>query len=324
MQKSIVIGSKRKSEIFEHLLISFPDMQLVGYIDPDDAHNFSMLGEFIMALDFGKKADVFFIDRSVNNLPYNFIANLVKLGKHLFFDGYVNWESGSWSEIAKYASESGSIIHFGHTLYNKPLFTSAIHLVKRPRLIKIEKYCLAPKSGEFSMWLFNHLFQEIDLVLRVMNNPIRSIHARPMFLFGTQTDLLNIQIEFANDAVAVVNLGRAIEPNTHNFQIYQQDKLFSIDFQQNQLFEFRAANNLQQLTLAEELDLESPDDSLHSNLVKIERTIMLFDVWKMELRNFIENIEKNLTPMSHIDHVQNTAEVCEQIIEKIQRKYQEV
>jgi hypothetical protein len=324
MHNSILIGSKRKSEIFENLLANSGNFNLLGFIDPDDTSNYNFLGDFIVAMEYAQKADVFFVDRAVEALPFDLIANLVKFGKHIFFDGYRHWEFGSWESLQKYSTESGSIIQFSHILHNKPLFTSAAQLVKKPRFIKIEKYCVPPVNGKLSLWFFQHLFQEIDLVLRTINSTVRSIHARPIFLFGNQADLLNIQLEFSNDAIAVISVGRAVEPGTFTMNIYQKDRLFSVDFTDNTLKEFRTLENSNQLTLHEELSNDVSESSDFKQLVKIDRVVMPFDIWKMEIRNFQENIEKRLTPISSIDNGYEVTFLIEQIIERIQRKYQEV
>mgnify|MGYP003337929660 FL=1 len=68
MLKSVVIGSKRKVEIFEHLFATVHGFDLVGYVDPDDSQNVSMVGEFLFALEIANMGDVFFVDRHVKNL----------------------------------------------------------------------------------------------------------------------------------------------------------------------------------------------------------------------------------------------------------------
>ena len=59
MRKSVVIGSKRKAEIFEHLLSTVDGFELVGFVDPDDNSNYNMLGEMMFALEIAALGDVF-------------------------------------------------------------------------------------------------------------------------------------------------------------------------------------------------------------------------------------------------------------------------
>ncbi len=318
MRKSVVIGSKRKAEIFEHLLSTVDGFELVGFVDPDDNSNYNMLGEMMFALEIAALGDVFFIDRHVKSLPFEIICHLVKLGKHIFFDGYRNFNAGEMEQLLKYKRESGVVVQIGNILHNKPLFTSALQLVKKPRYIKLEKHCHPPLLGQFNEWIHQHLFQEIDLIQRTMQSRIRSISARPMFLFGTQTDLLNIHLEFDNDAIAQISAGRAMEPGTYTLKIFQQDRLFLLNFTNNELIEYRTAEQTEQLSLS--ADFDHPE--LPPELIRIDRQIMPFDTWKMELRNFNENIANNLSPLTHLEHALEVANTCEWAIEKIQRKYQ--
>ncbi|MFM7639821.1 MAG: hypothetical protein ACKO67_08865 [Bacteroidota bacterium] len=320
MRKAVIIGSKRKAEIFEHLLNTVEGFELVGFIDPDDSDNYSMLGEMMFALEIAALGDVFFIDRHVKNLPFDVICHLVKLGKHLFLDGYRPLNTGEIEQLQKYRTESGVIIQIGNVLHNKPLFTSALQLVKKPRYIKLEKHCHPPVAGEFADWMHINLFQEIDLIQRTMSSRVRSISARPMFLFGKQTDLLNIHLEFDNDAIAQISAGRAMEPGTYGLKIFQQDRLFLLNFSNHELIEYRTAAQTDQLSLS--ADFDHPE--LPPELIKIERQVMPFDTWKMELRNFLENIEKGLTPLTNLEHAMEVCGTCEWAIEKIQRKYQDL
>ena len=320
MRKAVIIGSKRKAEIFEHLLNTVEGFELVGFVDPDDSNNYSMLGEMIFALEIAALGEVFFIDRHVKNLPFEVVCHLVKLGKHLFFDGYRHFNSGELEQLLKFRRESGVVVQIGNVLHNKPLFTSALQLVKKPRYIKLEKHCHPPMAGEFAEWMHTHLFQEIDLIQRTMSSRVRSISARPMFLFGKQTDLLNIHLEFDNDAIAQISAGRAMEPGTYGLKIFQQDRLFLLNFSNHELVEYRNAEHAEQLSLS--ADFDHPE--LPPELIKIERQVMPFDTWKMELRNFHENIAQNLSPLTHLEHALEVCNTCEWAIEKIQRKYQDL
>lgn len=320
MRKSVVIGSKRKAEIFEHLLTAVDGFDLVGFIDPDDISNYNMMGEMMFALEIAALGDVFFIDRHVKSLPFEVICHLVKLGKHLFFDGYRNFNTGQLEQLLKFKRESGVIVQIGNVLHNKPLFTSALQLVKKPRYIKLEKHCHPPQSGEFAEWIHTHLFQEIDIIQRTMFSRVRSISARPMFLFGQQADLLNIHLEFDNDAIAQISAGRAMEPGTYGLKIFQQDRLFHLNFSNNELIEYRSAEHNEQLSLS--ADFDHPE--LPPELIRIDRQIMPFDNWKMELRNFNENILQNLSPLTHLEHALDVGITCEWALDKIQRKYQDL
>jgi hypothetical protein len=321
MKKIIILGSNKSVNEYAALLKDSRDVTLKGYIDPDDSLNYNMFGDFIKILEIIQTGDSFIIGNHVNNLSFDVICQMMKFGKHIFIDGYRNWSSHEIDILQKLRRESETIFQFGNTLYSLPLFTTSLQYLKKPRFVKLEKHCQAPKPGEFNRWIFNQLAQELDLIHRIIDSNIRSISARPMFLFGQHTDLLNIHIEFDNDAICQISLGRAIEENTHKIRVFQQDKLFHIDFHENELTEFRLTSNDEQLSL----DIEAPhNQNDNQQFISIKRNIMPYDVKKMEIRNFFENIDKKLTPLNQLDNLETVANICEVICEKVKRKYQAV
>lgn len=321
MKKIIILGSNKSVDEYAALLKDSRDVNLKGYIDPDDSLNYNMFGDFIKIIEIIQTGDLFIIGNQVNNLSFDVICQMMKFGKHIFIDGYRDWSSHEIEILQKLRRESETIFQFGNTLYSLPLFTTSLQYLKKPRFVKLEKHCQAPKTGEFNRWIFNQLAQELDLINRIVDSNIRSISARPMFLFGEHTDLLNIHIEFDNDAICQISLGRAIEENTHKIRVFQQEKLFHIDFHENELTEFRLTSNEEQLSL----DIAVPNNQQdNQQFISIKRNIMPYDVKKMELRNFFENIDKKLTPLNHLDNLETVANICEIICEKVKRKYQSV
>lgn len=317
--KAVIIGSKRKAEIFQHLLTSFPEFEFSGFYDPDDEANANALGELIYGFELCEKADVFIFDRHIQFIDLALIENFIKMGKHIMLDGFLISNNHAIGRFRQLQSEGQSCFHVANTLQNKPLFTTASQFVRKPRFVKVEKNCNAPKPGEFDQWLFTNLAQELHIVLKIMESGIRNITARPLFLFGNSPDLLNIHIEFDNDSICHISAGRAIETGLHKFRIFQQDRLFHLDFDQNELLEFRPTNPTDQLSIL----LEPEPKEVHE-FIEIPRPVMPFDMWKMEFRNFAENIQKGLTPSVSLDELEWVTSAYNQITSKVQRKYAEV
>jgi hypothetical protein len=111
-----------------------------------------------------------------------------------------------------------------------------------------------------------------------------------------------------------------MEPGTYTLKIFQQDRLYLLNFAANELVEYRTAEQSDQLSLS--ADFDHPE--LPPELIRIDRQIMPFDTWKMELRNFGENINNNLTPLTNLEHALEVTTTCEWAIDKVQRKYQDL
>ncbi len=317
--KSVIFGSERKAEIFNHLFLKTNCFEITGFYDPDDELNFNGLGGLLFTENLLEKADVFVVDRHTSNMDASIIENLIRFGKHILFDGFHHGTDLPVEHFLALQSESRNCIQIANVLHNKPLFTTASQYIRKPRLIKLEKHCPPPAPGEFSSWLFEELGQDLDVLVRVADSEIRNVSARPIFLFGKNPDLLNIHIEFNNDAVCHITAGRAIEPGMHRLRLFQENRVFMLDFPENTLIEYRPADNQQQLNI-----LSDDINENQQELSTIARPVMPFDPWQMELRNFAENIEKNLTPRTCLADWHAVLDLTERITEKVQRRYHEV
>lgn len=320
MKKVILLGSAKSTDAYVNELTRFKDVEVIGFLDPDSEQNQSLFDDFFQFMSLLEKAHVFIVCRDVQHLDFEIIRQMIRFGKHVFVDGFREWSTHEIEEIEKLRFESQVVFQFGNTLYGMPVFTSALNLVKKPRFIKVEKHCPPPKPGTFENWIFEQLSEEFDLVQRLMQSTIRSVSARPMFLFGEDPDLLNIHIEFHNDAICHFSVGRAIDKEVHRIRVYQQDKLLSIDLNGNNLEESRLKGDTEQLSL--DLNFKQSDINNQHEMVTLERHVLLYDRRVKDLTNFFENIDKRLSPLSSLDHLMEVADICEVVCEKVKRRYQ--
>jgi hypothetical protein len=319
MLKTIILGTQRKAEIFQQWLNNSAHFEFCGFYDPDDSANSDVLGRLMYTFELAQKAEVFIIDSSIRNIDTLLLQQLIRTGRHILMDGFVLQNTHDILELSKLQNEGRNCVHIANTLHGKPLFTTAAQYVKKPRFIRIEKSCDAPKPGEFENWFYENLSEELDIMLRISQSNVRHLAARPLFLFGDKPDLLNIHIEFDNDAICHITAGRAIEQGTHKCRVFQQDQLFQLDFTNNSLVEYRPSGNKDQLSI-----LEDDEIKLSGEFTEIIRPIMPYDHWKMELRNFAENIDKNLSPITGLEHMLQVAELSESLVDRVQRRYMEV
>ncbi len=320
MKKVILLGSSQSIQEYTTELTRFKGINVVGFMDPDDSNNKDLFEDFFAMMELIQKGDIFIVGKQVQQLDFEIIRQLIRFGKHVFIDGFREWSSAEVEEIEKLRIESRTVFQFGNTLQGLPIANAALQLINKPRFVKVEKHCSVPKRGKFDTWIFEHISEEFDLLQRIMKSPIRSISARPMFLFGEDPDLLNIHIEFHNDAICHISVGRAIEKNVHRIMVYQKENMLLIDLAENQLNESRLSLSTDQLSLEMEF---YPGETLSSqNRTTTERHISPYNVRKIELQHFIENIDKQQTPNTSLTHLLEVADIVEVVCEKVKRRYQ--
>jgi hypothetical protein len=321
MKKVILLGSSSSVENYHTELQKFKSVEILGYVDPEDPSNKDIFDSFLVLMGIVEKGDIILITKDVRNLDFELIRQIIRFGKHVFIDGFRSWSSSELEDIEKLRYESQTIFHFGNILGSLPITVAATHLISQPRFIKVEKHSVTPDQGFFDHWIFENLSEEMDLVQRLMKSTVRNISAKPMFLFGDKPDLVNIYMEFHNDAICHLSVGQAIEKGAHKMKVYQKETLIEMDFSLNTLNESKNNSSNDQLSLDLEFDL-NPDTSLISqNLITSERHISPFNSRKMELQLFFDAIQKHSHTSSHLSNLIEVTDMVEVICEKVKRRY---
>lgn len=316
MLNTVIIGSERKADFYKHLLETTEGFQMLGYYDIDDPCNYDINGELMHLETLIPLAHIFIFDRHIHSTHSSLIEHGIRHGKHLLFDGFPAFNDEVLYALNRYKDEASSCIHIANVLHNKPLFRTAIPQTKQVRFIKIEKFSASPMPGQLETWFQKTVAQEIDVAMRMINSGVRKVTTRPIFMFGDQPDLLNIQIEFDNDAICTVSVGRALDSGVNTFKVYQRDRYYFIDIASGRILEYQSAENSTQLVIP-----GTEQTTKGQGLVEMERQVMLFDPWKMELRNFKENIEKRLSPLTGAEELKQIAALTKKVSETISRRY---
>lgn len=316
MLKTVIICNEKSAEFYRVLFASQSGFSMLGFYNPDDPRNKDKNGQYLYIQDLIEIANAFILDKDIEADVNEIIISAIKNGKHLFFNGFQSFEPTVLSIYNNLAIESGSCLHIGNVKHNQPLFTAASQFVRKPAYLKLEKYTQAPNLQKFEKWFFENLSQELDLILRIANSSVRHLRVKPLQLFGQQPDLMNIHLEFHNDLNCHVSVGRAVEPNVNKLRIFQQNRILHLDFMEQKLVEYKKQDHSDQLQLLQN-EAGNPNWDFAENV----KDVMPFDAWKMELRNFEENLRLHLHPLTHVQHWIEVAQLAQEMHEKIERRY---
>jgi hypothetical protein len=320
MKKVILLGSAVNIQEYEIELQKLKNIDLLGFLDPDDTSTEDILDRFLTVMNVIEKGDVFIFTRDVKNVDFEVIRQMIRMGKHVFIDGYRIWSTGELEEIEKLRFESQTIFHFGNHLCGLPITVAAMPLVHKPRFIRVEKHSVSPELGCFDSWIFENLSEEINLVQKLMKSMIRNISAKPIFLFGEKPDLVTIYIEFHNDGVCQLSVGQALEKGTHRILVYQKETLIEVDIMNHTLTESKNTIQTDQLSLDFDINIIQ-DQEISQNLVPLERHIAPLNSKKLALQHFFDSITRHSSQPSHLSHLIDVTDMVEVICEKVKRRY---
>ena len=74
------------------------------------------------------------------------------------------------------------------------------------------------------------MIHDLDILLHVVNSPIKSIHASGVSVLSDTPDIANARIEFLNGCVANLTASRMSLKNMRKSRFFQKDSYISVDF----------------------------------------------------------------------------------------------
>lgn len=79
------------------------------------------------------------------------------------------------------------------------------------------------------------MIHDIDIILDVVNSPVKHIDANGVAVLSKDIDLANVRIQFENGCVANVTASRAGMKSERKMRLVQDDAYITIDFQNKKL-----------------------------------------------------------------------------------------
>jgi predicted dehydrogenase len=157
--------------------------------------------------------------------------------------------------------------------------------------------------------VFDLMIHDIDLMLAMVNSPLKEIHGAGFPVLTPQIDIANCRFEFANGCVANLTSSRISITRTRKFRIFCRDSYLSLDL---------AAGSFERyLKHPEEKDL-SKAISHESGSLKVE------DALQEEIRDFVSAVREGKAPLVSGRDGLKAIEVAEQVVKEITSRWQKL
>jgi predicted dehydrogenase len=159
------------------------------------------------------------------------------------------------------------------------------------------------------------MIHDIDIVLSIVNSPIKKISASGVAVVSDSPDIANARMEFENGCVANLTASRISLKNMRKTRIFQRDAYITVDFLEKESEVVRMQNEIDETNpFAMIMDLgkgkkkqiyfEKPE-SLITNAIQ------------EELKNFGESINKNQNPNVTLHDGYHALDVACKILDQI-------
>lgn len=174
------------------------------------------------------------------------------------------------------------IIQVGHLeRFNPAVLAMEAHLTQ-PMFIESIRIHMFKNRGTDVDVVLDLMIHDIDIVLSIVNSPLRTIHTVGVPVVTPHTDIANARLIFENGCTANVTVSRISKDNIRRLRVFQPRCYIAVDYAKKEIMVIRQQTELGKDGLPRE-------EIVTSSFVEK-------DALEAELRNFVANVRNRTTP----------------------------
>jgi len=165
------------------------------------------------------------------SLHYKIARDILEAGIHCLIEKPITEKAEDASTLIEIAQQNRLVLQIGHIVRFNRLMMDIDELLKAPRFIESTR--LAPftsRATDVSV-VFDLMIHDIDIILDLINSPIRHISASGMSVLSDTIDIANARIEFENNCVANITASRISQKREQKLRIFQKNAYICADLQ---------------------------------------------------------------------------------------------
>ncbi len=321
MLKIGVLGAGHLGKIHLRCIAEINDYELVGFYDPNDEtasmvekefgfKKFNSLAEIIAAVDV-----VDIVTPTVSH--FECASQALKKSKHVFIEKPIVTSPQEARELIKIAAEANAKVQVGHVERFNPAFLAAQPYINNPMFIETHRLALFNPRGTDVPVVLDLMIHDIDIVLSVVNSPVKKISASGVCIVSDTHDIANARIEFDNGCVANLTASRLSLKNMRKSRFFQRDAYISVDFLEKDIEIVRMQDIENEPENPFSLVLNLGEGKGMKEIMIEKPEIKPINAIKTELEKFAQAILSDTTPAVTINDGYLALDVAYKILDKI-------
>lgn len=234
MQKIGVLGAGHLGKIHLNVINNSEILELVGFYDPNPetaqkVHESTGYRVFKSAEELITACDI--VDIVTPTLShYELAIQAIEAKKHVFIEKPLAKTDLEAETIVNRAKEVGVIGQVGHVERFNPAFQSVLDSIETPKFIEAHRLAeFNPRGTDVSVVL-DLMIHDIDIILSVVDSPIKRIDASGVSVISETPDISNARIEFENGCVANLTASRISLKKMRKTRFFQKNAYIAVDF----------------------------------------------------------------------------------------------
>ncbi|PRX54527.1 Gfo/Idh/MocA family protein [Flagellimonas meridianipacifica] len=321
MLKVGVLGAGHLGKIHLRLLNESEKYELIGFYDPDEINAKKVAQEF--GYTYFENMNILMDSVDVVDIVTPTLSHFecakkaIEKGKHIFIEKPITNTLEEAEALLELVTKHGVKGQVGHVERFNPAFISVKEKVENPMFIETHRLAEFNPRGTDVPVVLDLMIHDIDVILSVVNSPVKQINASGVSVISSSPDIANARIEFENGCVANLTSSRISLKNMRKSRFFQKDAYISVDFLEKKVEVVKmkdAPENpgdfdmiLQNAEgVRKQIYFENPD--IHANNAILD-----------ELETYADAINNNTTPIVSLEQGTNALRVALQIIESFKQ-----
>lgn len=322
-----VVGAGHLGRIHARILAGLPETTLVAVVDPLENSRREVAAQHGVSAYAGHREILGQIDAAVIATPTRFHCQVAKellaAGIHLLVEKPLAATTSQAAELVDLARRQGVVLQVGHVERFNPAFSAAEPYVQSPKYIEaVRRSGFSFRSTDIGVVL-DLMVHDLDLVLSIVNSPVRRVDALGIALFGRHEDLVNARLSFENGCVATLSASRASHTAARLLHVWSAQGFTAVDMAARTVDLVRPSSAVRH----GEIDVErlAPDERaslkdtfLHDHLPRQSVPVETADPLTSELTDFLTSIRTGRAPRVTGEAGLEAVKVAERILLQVQ------
>lgn len=321
MLKIGVLGAGHLGKIHIRLIQELKTFfELVGFYDAD-AQNAAQVSEKFGIKSFDNLEELLdavqVVDIVTPTLTHFSLAQqALQRGKHVFIEKPLTETLEEGAALVNLAKTQNLKVQVGHVERFNPAFVAARPYFDQPMFIETHRLAQFNPRGCDVPVVLDLMIHDIDVILSVINSPVKNVHASGVAVVSDSHDIANARLEFENGCVANLTTSRLSMKNMRKSRFFQKNAYISVDFLAKEM-EVITMQDVQGEPDFFDMVLDLGEDKPKKKIMFEKPQIPELNSIKEELFTFYQAVTQNTRPIVSIDDGYHALEVAHRILEKL-------
>jgi len=229
-----VLGAGHLGKFHIQQAMEIDNYELVGVYDPNPEKSKEVVEKFnIKAFDTMEELidNVDVVDVVTPTLShYECASKALRKFKHVFIEKPITNTLEEAQSLINLVQEANVKVQVGHVERFNPAFIEAKKHISSPRFIETHRLAEFNPRGTDVPVVLDLMIHDIDIILSVVNSPIKKISASGVAVVSDTPDIANARLEFSNGCVANITASRISMKNMRKSRFFQKEAYIAVDF----------------------------------------------------------------------------------------------